>query len=128
MLPPGPTYDRFMFLRTNWNSSMFALFESGDQGLGYTVYMNMAPIDWLSKKQSTCETSVFGAEFVALKVAMEAARGIRCKSRMMGIETTGPTCACEDNMSVMHNIQRPESVLGRNPTPSATMSLERVLL
>ena len=113
---------------TNWNSSMFALFESGDQGLGYTVYMNMAPIDWLSKKQSTCETSVFGAEFVALKVAMEAARGIRCKSRMMGIETTGPTCACEDNMSVMHNIQRPESVLGRNPTPSATMSLERVLL
>ena len=101
---------------------MFALFESGDQGLGYTVYMNMAPIDWLSKKQSTCETSVFGAEFVALKVAMEAARGIRCKSRMMGIEITGPTCACEDNT------QRPESVLGSSPTPSATMSLERVLL
>ena len=73
--------------------------------------MNMAPIDWLSKKQSTCETSVFGAEFVALKVAMEAVRGIRYKLRMMGIELTGATYAYGDNMSVIHNTQRPESML-----------------
>ena len=78
---------------------------------GHIVHLNMAPIDWLSKKQATCETSVFGAEFAALKVAIEAVRGIRHKLRMMGIEITGPTYACGDNMSVIHNTQRPESVL-----------------
>ena len=34
---------------------------------GYLVFMNMAPVVWYSKKQATIETSVFGAEFVALK-------------------------------------------------------------
>ena len=54
---------------------------------------------------------MFGAELVALKVAMEAMRGMRCKLRMMGIEISGPTYAYGDNMSVIHNTQRPESVL-----------------
>ena len=42
---------------------------------------------------------------------MEAARGLRCKLRMMGVELTGPTYVYGDNMSVIHNTQRPESVL-----------------
>ena len=46
-----------------------------------------------------------------MKVAMEASRSIRYKLRMMGVETTGPTCTYGDNMSVIHNAQRPESVL-----------------
>ena len=78
---------------------------------GHFVFVNMAPIDWLSKKQATCETSAFGAEFAALKLAMEASRGIRYELRMMGVETNGPTCTCGDNMSVIHNTQRPESML-----------------
>ena len=45
----------------------------------------MSLVDWLSKKQPTIETSVFGAEFVALKHVMEALRGIRCKLRIMGV-------------------------------------------
>jgi hypothetical protein len=31
----------------------------------------MALIDWVSKKQATIETSVFGAEFVAMKNGIE---------------------------------------------------------
>jgi hypothetical protein len=73
--------------------------------------MNMAPILWFSKKQGTIETSVFGAEFVAMKQATEAARGLRYKLRMMGIEIDGPTYTYGDNMSVIHNTQRPESTL-----------------
>lgn len=38
---------------------------------GFFIYLNMAPVDWLSKKQATVETSVFGAEFVAMKQGME---------------------------------------------------------
>ena len=36
---------------------------------GFLIYVNMALINWVSKKQPTIETSVFGAEFVAMKHA-----------------------------------------------------------
>jgi hypothetical protein len=78
---------------------------------GFFVFMNMAPIAWLSKKQATVETSVFGAEFVAMKQGIEAVRGIRYKLRMMGVPISGPTYVYGDNMPVIHNTQRPESTL-----------------
>jgi hypothetical protein len=34
---------------------------------GFVIYLNMAPIVWFSKRQPTVESSVFGAEFVAMK-------------------------------------------------------------
>lgn len=78
---------------------------------GFIIYLNMAPIVWYSKKQSTIETSVFGAEFVAMKNGMEYLRGLRYKLRMMGVGISGPSFIYGDNMSVIHNTQRPESVL-----------------
>lgn len=78
---------------------------------GFFIYLNMALIVWFSKKQSTVETSVFGAEFVAMKQGMEALHGLRYKLRMMGVELSGPSYIYGDNMSVIHNTQRPESTL-----------------
>jgi hypothetical protein len=78
---------------------------------GYIIYVNMAPVLWYSKRQGTIESSVFGAEFVAMRTATEAARGLRYKLRMMGIEVPLPTYIYGDNMSVIHNTQRPESTL-----------------
>jgi hypothetical protein len=75
------------------------------------IYLNMAPIAWYSKRQLTIETSVFGAEFVAMKVGMETLRGICYKLCMMGVPLTGPSYIYGDNMSVIHNTQRPESTL-----------------
>ena len=46
-----------------------------------------------------------------MKIAMETMRGLRYKLRMMGVPVTGPTYAYGDNMSVIHNTQRPESTL-----------------
>ena len=71
----------------------------------------MAPIVWFSKRQPTVETSVFGAEFVAMKNGMETLRGLRYKLRMMGVQLSGPSFVYGDNMSVIHNTQRPESML-----------------
>jgi hypothetical protein len=34
---------------------------------GFVVYLNMAPIVWFSKRQTTAESIFFGAEFVAMK-------------------------------------------------------------
>ncbi len=36
---------------------------------GFVIYVNMTLINWVSKKQPTIETSVFGAEFVTMKHA-----------------------------------------------------------
>ena len=78
---------------------------------GFLIYMNMSPIVWFSKRQPTIETAVFGAEFVAMKNGMETCRGLRYKLRMMGVQLSGPTFIYGDNMSVIHNTQRPESCL-----------------
>ena len=78
---------------------------------GFFIFMNMAPIMWYTKRQATIETSVFGAEFVAMKTGMEAVRGLRYKLRMMGVPLSGPTHVYGDNMSVIHNTSKPESSL-----------------
>ena len=80
---------------------------------GYFIFVNSAPIVWFSKKQGTIESSVFGAEFVAMNTGLERIRGIRYKLRMMGIEIAGPSYFFGDNMSVIHNTSKPESVLKR---------------
>jgi hypothetical protein len=78
---------------------------------GFFIYVNNALIDWLSKKQPTIETSVFGAEFVAMKHVVEKLRGLRYKLRMMGVPISGCSYIYGDNMSVINNTQRPESTL-----------------
>jgi hypothetical protein len=76
------------------------------------IFLNMAPIVWFSKKQSAIETSIFGAEFVAtMKQGMECLRGLCYKLRVMGVAILGPSFIFGNNMSVIHNTQRPESML-----------------
>ena len=66
---------------------------------------------WLSRKQNSIETSSFGSEFTALKVAAEMIEGLRYKLRMMGIPISGSAHVMADNQSVIMNSTRPESVL-----------------
>jgi hypothetical protein len=73
--------------------------------------MNLAPIVWYSKRQNSVETSTFGSEFVAMKVATETLRGLRYKLRMMGIPLSGPSYVFGDNQSVLCNTTAPESML-----------------
>ena len=78
---------------------------------GYMIFMNMSMIDWHTKKQATAKGAVFGADFVAVKQGVEALRVIRYKLRMTGVEISGPTYIYGDNMSVIHNTSKPESLL-----------------
>ena len=78
---------------------------------GYLVFLNKAPIYWLSKKQTSCETSTFGSEFVAMKQAMEYVRGLRYKLRMFGIPVDEPAFVYGDNQSVLANTTNPTSQL-----------------
>ena len=80
---------------------------------GFFIFMNSALVMWLSKRQATVETSVFGAEFVAMKQGIETLRGLRYKLRMMGIAISGPSYIYGDNMSVVNNSSKPESTLNK---------------
>ena len=79
---------------------------------GIVIFLNLAPIVWYSIKQNTVETSTFGSEFVALKVATEILCGLRYKLRMMGIPIVGPSYIhCDNNLVVLVTSTGPASTL-----------------
>ena len=78
---------------------------------GFLIYLNSAPVYWMSKKQTSVETSSFGSEFIAMKQCTEYIRGLRYKLRMMGIPCEGPAYVYGDNQSVLANTTIPDSVL-----------------
>ena len=78
---------------------------------GIIFFINGAPVSWYSKRQNTIESSVFGSEFVALKIATEQNEALRYKLRMMGVPIEGPTNGFGDNKSVVTNASIPQSTL-----------------
>ena len=78
---------------------------------GFIIFLNSAPIYWISKKQTLCEKSSFGSDFCAMKQAIEYVRGLRYKIRMMGIPVDEPAFIFGDNQSVLANTTMPESTL-----------------
>ena len=70
---------------------------------GYIIFLNNAPIAWLSKKKATIENSVFGADFFAMNIVMETLLGLQYKLRIMGVPISGPSFIYGDNMSFIHN-------------------------
>ena len=72
---------------------------------GFLIFVNTDLIWWMSRKQPTIETSVFGADFLTMKHRMETLRGLRYNLRMMGIPIQGPSYIYGDNMSVINNTQ-----------------------
>ena len=78
---------------------------------GFMIFMNMSLINWISKKQPTMETAVFGAEFVAMKHSVETLRGIWYKLHMMGVPIAGPSYVYGNHISVIHSTLNPASVL-----------------
>jgi hypothetical protein len=80
---------------------------------GILIYVNNAPIIWYSKRQNTVESSSFGSEFVALRVATEMIESLRYKLRMFGVPIIGPAVVYCDNKSVVTNASVPVSVLNK---------------
>ena len=80
---------------------------------GILIYVNNAPIVWFSKRQNTVESSSFGSEFVALRIATDMISALLYKLRMMGIPVIGPARVYCDNKSVVTNATVPASVLNK---------------
>jgi hypothetical protein len=80
---------------------------------GLISFLGSTPLTWMSKRQTTVQTSTFGAEFTALKKAVEEAVTIRYHLRAMGVKVTRPTPIFVDNMGVVLNAQNPGSTLNK---------------
>ena len=78
---------------------------------GIIIYLNNTPIRSICKRQTTVETSTYGAELVATKVAVEAIMELRYQLRMVGVPIEGPAILYGDNMSVVLSTSVPSSVL-----------------
>ena len=78
---------------------------------GILIYLNSTPIRSICKRQTRVETSTYGAELVAARMAVEAIMELRYQLRMMGVEIAGPAILYGDNMSVVLNTSVPSSVL-----------------
>lgn len=57
---------------------------------GIIIFCIQALIRWFSICQNTVETSNFGSEFIATKIAVELIEALRYKLRMFGIPIKGP--------------------------------------
>ena len=77
----------------------------------FFIFLNKELIQLFSKKQATIEMSVFGADFVAMKIITYTILRIRYNLRMMRVTISGPSYIYGDNMSVIHNTQPHESTL-----------------
>ena len=78
---------------------------------GVLIFINKAPIHWYSKSQTTVEASTFGADFCAMKTALEMIEALRYNLRMFGITVKGPANIYCDNEAVTKNTTIPESTL-----------------
>jgi hypothetical protein len=78
---------------------------------GILVMLNNTPIRWISKRQKTVETSTYGSELVALRIANELILEVRCMLRSLGVALHVPALMLGDNMSIVLSATVPSSVL-----------------
>jgi hypothetical protein len=84
-VPRGKEFDLGLFVDSDHDGEKF----TRRSRTGYVIYLNMAPIAWFSKRQPTVESSVFGAEFVAIKSGIETCRGLLYNLTMVGVTLIG---------------------------------------
>ncbi|MGH3053654.1 MAG: reverse transcriptase domain-containing protein, partial [Gaiellaceae bacterium] len=78
---------------------------------GYIIVLNSMPFIWFSKRQGSVESSTYGAEFVAMRLAVERLKGVRYSLRMLGIQVDQPCIVFGDNLAVVSNATDPASML-----------------
>lgn len=78
---------------------------------GIIIFLGRTPVFYSSKRQGAIETSTYGAEFCAMRNAIEELISMRYMLRCLGIEVTKPSLVCGDNLGVIQNISMKDSLL-----------------
>ena len=78
---------------------------------GIIMLLNNTPLFWLSKRQMTVETSTYGSEMIAARIAVDNILAMRYKLRMLGVNMEETSVMVGDNMSVVLSTTLPSSSL-----------------
>eukprot|EP00957_Ditylum_brightwellii_P009911 747927-Ditylum_brightwellii.AAC.1 len=70
---------------------------------GLIIFVSRTPVMYQSKRQGAVETSTYGAEFMAMKTAVEEVMVLHYMLRCLGVKASKPTCILGDNRSVIIN-------------------------
>ena len=80
----------------------------------FILIVNSMPVTWVSKWQRTIEGSTYGAEFVALCMAVEYMVGLCYRLKMLGVKVEGPSYILTDNMSIIKTLTMTSAALKKN--------------
>jgi len=105
--PRGPSVRQIVFV----DSDLAGCHATRRSRTGVLMFLNRAPVDWMSKRQPRVRPSTYASELMALKVATEKIEAQRLKLRWMGVNIDGPAEVRCDNQSVVFSSSRPESAL-----------------
>ena len=94
---------------------------------GILLCVNKVPVKWYSKRQNTVESSTYGSELVAARIAVEMIIEYRFRLRMMGIAVEGPSVLLVDNEAVVKNTTLPSSTLKKKHNAIAYHKVKEVV-
>lgn len=78
---------------------------------GLIIIVGRTPVLYFSKRQGAIETSTYGAEFIAMKTAVEEVISVRYMRRCLGVKVSKPSPILGDNRSIILNSTIPSSLL-----------------
>jgi hypothetical protein len=78
---------------------------------GILLLLNSTPVSWQSKRQKMVETTTYGSEMVASRIAVEMIISMRYFLYMLGINLEPASVLVGDNMAVVLNTTIPSSAL-----------------
>jgi hypothetical protein len=86
---------------------------------GIVIFLGCTPYKWISKRQTCITTSTFGAEFAAMRIAVEEAIAVVNLLKSIGIPIKGKVRILGNNKSVIDNSTIPGSALKKKHTSIA---------
>jgi hypothetical protein len=78
---------------------------------GMLAFVGCTPINAKSKRQTSVESSTYGAEFAAARSAVEYITGMRLLMRALGVPSDGPSILLGDNRGVVESASNFTTVL-----------------
>jgi hypothetical protein len=78
---------------------------------GLLILVGRTPVYFMSKRQGAIATSTYGAEFCAMRTAVEEVQAVRYMLRCLGVKVKHSTLICGDNKGVILNCTMSDSLL-----------------
>jgi hypothetical protein len=78
---------------------------------GMIIMLGRTPVFYSSKRQGAIETSTYGAEFCAMRTAVEELISVRYMMRCLGVKVEYASILFGDNLGVVQNATMKESLL-----------------